>query len=50
MGVVSAGLSLAKFEYHHNLSETTLQVAGLVMYLLLIAFLTISSMKAKKTN
>ncbi len=50
MGVVSAGLSLADFEYHHNMSEGAMQIAGLVMYLLLIAFLTVSSMKAKKTN
>ena len=50
MGVVSAGMKFAGFEYTHDLSEATLQTVGLIMYLLLIAFLTISSMKAKKTR
>lgn len=50
MGVVSTGLSLTSFKYQHTLSESTMQIAGLVMYLLLIAFLTVMSMKAKKTN
>ncbi len=48
MGVVSAGMRFAGFEYHCSMTETTLQIVGLVMYLLLIAFLTVSSMKAKK--
>lgn len=50
MGVVSAGMKFAGFEYTHDLSEATLQTVGLIMYLLLIAFLTISSMKAKKQD
>ena len=50
MGVVSAGMKFAEFEYTHDLSEATLQTVGLIMYLLLIAFLTISSMKAKKQD
>ena len=50
MGVVSAGMKFAGFEYTHNLNEATLQTVGLIMYLLLIAFLTISSMKAKKQD
>ena len=50
MGVVSAGMNFAGFEYTHDLSEATLQTVGLIMYLLLIAFLTISSMKAKKQD
>ena len=50
MGVVSTGLSLTSFKYQHTLSESTMQIAGLVMYLLLIAFLTAMSMRAKKTN
>lgn len=50
MGVVSAGMKFAGFEYTHDLSEATLQTVGLIMYLLLIAFLTILSMKAKKQD
>ena len=50
MGVVSAGMNFAGFEYTHDLIESTLQTVGLIMYLLLIAFLTISSMKAKKQD
>ena len=43
-------MKFAGFEYTHDLSEATLQTVGLIMYLLLIAFLTISSMKTKKQD
>jgi len=48
MGVVSAGMRFAGFEYHCALTEPTLQTAGIVMYVLLIAYLTWDSMRGKK--
>ena len=48
MGVVSAGMRFAGFEYHCDFSEPTLQTAGIVMYVLLIAYLTWDSMRGKK--
>ena len=48
MGVVSAALRFAGFEYECNWNETLLQSLGLVMYLLLIAYLAKFSLNAKK--
>lgn len=48
MGVVSAGMRFGGFEYTNNLSEGTLQLGGLVVYILLIAYLIWDSMRAKK--
>lgn len=48
MGVVSAGMRFAGFDYSHSLSEGMLQTGGIVMYLLLIAYLVWDSMRAKK--
>jgi oligopeptide transporter, OPT family len=48
MGVVSAGMRFAGFEYSHSIDETTLQITGVVMYLLLIGYLTWDSLRAKK--
>lgn len=50
MGVVSAGMKFAGFEYTHDLSEATLQTVGLIMYLLLIAFLIHIEHESKKTR
>ena len=48
MGVVSAGMRFAGFQYTNTMSETTLQIGGIVMYLLLIGYLTWDCMRAKK--
>ena len=48
MGVVSAGMRFAGFEYSHTIDETTLQITGVVMYLLLIGYLAWDSLRAKK--
>ena len=48
VGVVSAGMRFAGFEYSHSIDETTLQITGVVMYLLLIGYLTWDSLRAKK--
>lgn len=48
MGVVSAGMRFGGFEYSHTLSTGTLQLAGIVAYVLLIAYLIWDSMRAKK--
>ena len=48
MGVVSAGMRFAGFDYSNNLSEGMLQTGGIVMYVLLIAYLVWDSMRAKK--
>ena len=48
MGVVSAGMRFGGFEYSHSLPENSMQVAGVVMYLLLIVYLAWDSMRAKK--
>ena len=34
MGVVSAGMRFAGFEYSHSLSGATMQIGGIVVYLL----------------
>ena len=47
MGVVSAGVKFAGFEYSHAMSDTTLQSLGLVLYVLLIVWLAWSCMRAK---
>ena len=48
MGVVSAAIRFAGFEYVCTWNETILQSFGLVMYLLLIGYLAKSSLNAKK--
>lgn len=48
MGVVSAAIRFAGFEYSCNMNETLSQALGLVLYLSLIAYLARTSMKAKK--
>ncbi len=48
MGVVSAAIRFAGFEYVCTWNETVLQSLGLVMYLLLIGYLAKSSLNAKK--
>ncbi len=48
MGVVSAGMRFAGFEYVCPLVESQLQSIGLAVYVLLILWLTLSCLKAKK--
>lgn len=48
MGVVSAGMRFGGFEYSHTLSAGILQLAGIVAYVILIAYLIWDSMRAKK--
>ena len=48
MGVVSAGMRFGGFEYAHNLDATTMQIGGVVMYLLLIGYLIWDCMRGKK--
>ena len=48
MGVVSAGMRFGGFEYSHTLSAGILRLAGIVAYVLLIAYLIWDSMRAKK--
>lgn len=48
MGVVSAAIRFAGFEYVCTWNETMQQSLGLVMYLLLIGYLAKSSLNAKK--
>lgn len=48
MGVVSATMRFAGFEYSHSMGEGVMQAIGLVMYLLIIAFLAWYSMKEDK--
>lgn len=47
MGVVSAGVKFAGFEYSHSMGEGTLQALGLALYVLLIAWLAWSCFRAK---
>ena len=47
MGVVSAGVKFAGFEYSHSMGEGTLQALGLVLYALLIIWLAWSCFQAK---
>ncbi|MGM9833533.1 MAG: OPT family oligopeptide transporter [Candidatus Limisoma sp.] len=48
MGVVSAGMRFGGFEYTHNLSESTMQIGGIVVYALLIGYLIWDCLRAKK--
>ncbi len=48
MGVVSAGMRFAGFEYSHSLSGATMQIGGIVVYLLLIGYLVCDCLRAKK--
>lgn len=48
MGVVSAALRFGGFEYVSPLSETAAQSIGLVLYLSIIVYLLVDSMRAKK--
>ena len=45
MGVVSAGMRFAGFEYNCEWSETVKQAIGLIAYLAIIAYLAFASMK-----
>ena len=48
MGVVSAGMRFAGFEYTCTMSEEILSSIAIVMYVLLCCYLTYSSLKAKQ--
>lgn len=48
MGVVSAGMRFGGFEYSHSLSESTMQIGGIVVYALLIGYLIWDCLRAKK--
>lgn len=48
MGVVSAGMVFFGFEYHHELSEETTSTIAMAVYALLLIYLTVSCLKAKK--
>lgn len=48
MGVVSAGMTLAGFSYECTLSDGVTSALAVVIYLALIAYLTIACLKAKK--
>ena len=48
MGVVSAGIKFAGFDYENNMSMTALQSLGLLIYVLLIAWFTWNCFRAKK--
>lgn len=50
MGVVSAGMTLAGFSYECTLSEGVTSGLAVVIYLALIAYLTIACLKAKKED
>lgn len=50
MGVVSAAIRFAGFEYTCTMNETLSQSLGLVLYLVLIIYLAKSSLSAKKTE
>ncbi len=50
MGVVSAAIRFAGFEYSCTLDESIMQALGLVLYLALICYLGRSSLGAKKEN
>lgn len=49
LGVVSAGMRFFGFEYTCTFSETQLQATGVIVYILLLAWFTLSCMKAKKS-
>ena len=48
MGVVSAGMRFAGFSYACPFNEPTLQLGGIVAYVLLVAYLIWDCMRAKK--
>ena len=48
MGVVSAAIRFAGFEYSYVMNETVSQSLGLLLYLALIVYLARTSLKAKK--
>ena len=48
MGVVSAGMRFGGFEYSCSFDESTLQVAGIAMYALLIVYLIWDCMRGSK--
>ena len=48
MGVVSAGMRFAGFEYTSPLTDTVANWLAVVMYVALIAYLAVSCIKAKK--
>lgn len=48
MGVVSAGMVFFGFEYHHEMSEATTSAIAMAVYALLLIYLTVSCLKAKK--
>ncbi|MCH5328114.1 MAG: oligopeptide transporter, OPT family [Coprobacter sp.] len=48
MGVVSAGLRFAGFSYTCTLSDTITQSLGLIMYLAIIGYMLVSSMRTEK--
>ena len=48
MGVVSAAIRYAGFEFSCEWSDVVKQSLGLIMYLAIIAYLAVSSMRAKK--
>lgn len=48
MGVISAGMRFFGFEYAHTMGEGSMQALGLLVYLLLVAFLVRYSMKTSK--
>lgn len=48
MGVVSAGMRFANFNYTTTLSDTTQNILAVVCYIALITYLTISCLRAKK--
>ncbi len=50
MGVVSAGMTLAGFSYECKWSDGVTSALAVVIYLSLIAYLTISCLKAKKED
>ena len=48
MGVVSAGMRFGGFSYENPLSDQTSNILAVVVYLALIAYFTISCLRAKK--
>ena len=50
MGVVSAGMTLGGFSYKSPLSDDVSSILAVVIYLALIAYMTISCLKAKKED
>ena len=47
MGVVSAGMRFAGFEYSHTLSPEVMQIGGVAMYILLVGYLIWDCLRAK---